>query len=223
MASVREDVKKVLIEMEIDSVTDVSAAFERFKHTGFDAIAVMKKLRSKSGNPAALKSDMIEILTLVKLRGTKVLATSGSAKEKWNQKTSEAGKSKLSELAAKYGIAARAEGDKVTLSQIVATFPNLTAQVLAAHDFGNQVGLGELKPYYAFPHAPAIIPSSDTDQIEAWKRWAHDFDRLINSKKPNHVSRVDEFFPIIHGSPIFSDDSRMKVAEKCESLLSGRG
>ena len=222
MAGNRDELRALLIGFNIDSTLEVEAAAELFKHTGFDAIAIMKRLRAKMPVPATLKKDLTEICILIKLRGTKMLSPSGSSKDKWSSKTSEQGKARLLELTQKYGLSSRPSPETITLSQIAATVPNITAQVLATYDFGSQVPLGELKPYYAFPHAPAIIPSDDDGQIAAWKEWAHQFDRLINAKKQGHISRVDEFFPIIHNSTIFSQDVRHKLAQHCETILSER-
>jgi hypothetical protein len=217
----RSSTLREMAEITIDQLSDIVAAVEHFKHTGFDAVVVYNRLKRLGGQD--FKKDMTELMVLVKLRGTSMLKPGSSSANKWASKTGEAGKARLQALVQKYKIVAKqTTADQVTLPQIVATFPNITAQILASTDFVEQVPLGELHPFYAFPHAPAIIPSEDTTQLEAWKSWANSFDALINSKKTGHKSRVDEFFPIIHGSKVFNDEARQTLLEKLEEMISNR-
>jgi len=120
------------------------------------------------------------------------------------------------------GFKAKAETPKtLTLSRVAATYAALTASVIARNHRARVVDLkaaeaAQLPNYYAWPGAPAIIPSADI--YAKWLVWAEQFDKTIHLKdQKQDLNRVKQFSDQAYNSSFYTAQDREKIKAICNA------
>ena len=181
-----------------------------FAYQGFDPVKMSGVLTEMArANKSNLSKDMRLAITLAVTRGTNI--------EKIQKKMSEAGKRKVTNLQRIYSIQASSKGtgsDIVSLSRIVATYPQGAAAVIARNPGCNsrlhQLNMN-LPEFLAFPGANALIPRSgpSSSYHKEYEAFAEAFSKLVNSKQEE--SERKNFIEITKNSPITGDDKMRQI------------
>jgi hypothetical protein len=195
--------------MATEEATDFAQVLEDFAYQGFDPVKmaeVLQKQATTMGRP--FHQDIRLLITLAVSRGTNI--------DKVMVKMSEVGKTKVEAMKIAYGIVASSKGmgqDGISLSRIVATFPQIAAYIIAMNP-GSNHRLGQLNTnlpeYLSFPGANALIPLSGADagfHIE-YKKFADAFSELVGSTQTE--KERDNFIAITKKSLITGDENNRK-------------
>jgi hypothetical protein len=208
-----EEYQKTFQELfkAVQESTDFAAVIQEFAYQGFDPLVMAKELkeRADAASPKRnLQKDVRLMITLAVTRGTNV--------DKVVKKMSESGAQKVKALSTAYGLvsSSKSAGPKtISLSRVVATFPQVAAQIIAKNP-GSNARLASLNPdlpeYLCFPGANALIPKTGemSPYQTAYNEFAEQFSQLVNSSQKE--SERQNFIAITRDSPITGQDDQRR-------------
>jgi len=172
------------LKKAVEKDSDQSKAFEELQYEGFDPMAMATLLESKAkAAKLNLAKEMTYLICLVILRGTNL--------SKAVKKMPASGKERVQKLQIAFTIADSAKNqgkDTVSLSRIVATFPQIAAMIISKNPGCNSrlQSLNEdLPEYLCFPGANALIPVEGelSEMHEEYIKFAEGFSKLVESKQ----------------------------------------
>lgn len=213
-----ENIFELYLEVLSDDTT-VDHVINSIRYQGFDPkvcrASVMAKLNAAPviGREKLSMTDILASIAIYLLRGTKV--------DKIKAKTSADGLNILNKvisvLEIKFVPARELKPDDVTLSRLSASFPELVSATLLKHPEIAKTFDLPISPGLCFPAGASLIPSGELAVFNIWKKWAFEFNKLINPRERSLTSPSSEqlnFWRVTFESQIFGNTIREKLWDK---------
>jgi hypothetical protein len=193
----------------VEKSENLEAIVADFQYQGFDPLKmhqIIKQIAELEKKKGTLQSDVTAMVSLSVSRGTNV--------EKVAKKMGEVGKTKVDMLIARYGLIKSSKGagpDSISLSRVVATYPQVAAMIIAKTPSSNSRLAAlepSLPPYLAFPGANALIPRTGEKASfhAAYESFAEAFSKLVGSTQTE--GERENFIKITRDSPITGADAQ---------------
>jgi hypothetical protein len=196
----------------------LSALALTFSFKGFNAINFLKFLTHKADNKEQFKAHMLKLGILYVIRGTKINKILG--------KTSDAGRTEITELKARYSIidsVPQTQWD-VTLGRIAACMPGMIAklQQRVGRVLGDRGVAPTLPKGLLFAGGAALIPLGDASDkfFVEWTNWSISFAKQTNNRAGQELEVALKYGTIIRGAEVLKDAKRKEI---CNALCKAEG
>lgn len=202
-----KDVKSVNFWMleEVSRELDPASWAEEFQYTGFDPERVRTHLaKSADANKRDLKTDLCQIAVGYLTRGTRLT--------KMKKKMSRVGQEEMDKLIRVYKIVETANSattGKVTMAQISAAYPQVTAKMLQV--VPPSIHILELPRLVQSTSFPSVLDPSRKDLMVASLIWYDAFDKRINENKAAEKGGWFKYWKLSFASPIVPLLERIKI------------